>query len=53
MSVMKDNSISFCSSVSPVSATILLFLVELEMSAEALQDYGILVGKVTNVPSVK
>uniref|UniRef100_A0A096LWJ1 Thioredoxin domain containing 16 n=1 Tax=Poecilia formosa TaxID=48698 RepID=A0A096LWJ1_POEFO len=30
-----------------VSPTISLFLVELEKSAEALQDYGVLVGKVT------
>lgn len=34
-------------SPSPVSPTISLFLVELEKSAEVLQDYGVLVGKVT------
>lgn len=36
-------------SLSPVSPTISLFLVELEKSADALQDYGVLVGKVTVV----
>uniref|UniRef100_A0A3Q3FH34 Thioredoxin domain containing 16 n=1 Tax=Labrus bergylta TaxID=56723 RepID=A0A3Q3FH34_9LABR len=32
-----------------VSPTVSLFLVELEKSVEALQDYGVLVGKVTTV----
>ena len=34
-------------SLSLVSPTISLFLVQLDKSAEALQDYGIVVGKVT------
>lgn len=38
--------------MSPVSPTISLFLVELEKSADALQDYGVLVGKVAIVLSV-
>ena len=41
--IIKNNSIY----LSPVSPTISLFLLELEKSADALQDYGVLVGKVT------
>lgn len=41
--IINNNSIY----LSPVSPTISLFLLELEKSADALQDYGVLVGKVT------
>lgn len=42
--VMRINPLSI------VSPTVSLFLLELEKSAEALQDYGVLVGKVALVP---
>lgn len=44
---MSERRFSLSPPLFPVSPTISLFLVELEKSAEALQDYGVLVGKVS------
>lgn len=47
---MSERHFSLSPPLFPVSLTISLFLVELEKSAEALQDYGVLVGKVSVDP---